>query len=223
LGFGCGTHARVLSHLIDPAVELSVVGIELDPAVVELGRSHMGLIDSPNTRLLLDMDARIFADHSQEVFDLIIVDCYSSQSFVPPHVASVEFFTSLRDRLDFEGFLALNLFGYGARDPVIEAIAATASRGLESDVILCWIPETANYLAYAARSIETPHPSKWTRSEERHDLKTLWLSLLASQRIVRVRADDRSTTILRDDDGRLDRLQANRLATRARSVLTVGD
>jgi len=218
LGMGAGTHARQLLELVGPRCDLSIAGVELDPEVVALGRSHLALPDDPRLSIASGLDARTFADHSDATFDLVLVDCYSHQSFVPPHVASSEFFAAVARRLRDGGVLALNVFGYGAADPVSEAVAATLLSRFPDGIVVASLPGTANQLVWGCKGGVPRRPCDWPRDEWPEPLQELAARLLAPAQFFVRRARD-GERVVHDDDGWFDRLQERRLEARAAALL----
>jgi len=218
LGLAAGTHARQLLALAGPRCDLSIDGVEIDPGAVALGRSHLGLPDDPRLRVFTDLDARTFADHARHEYELILVDCYARQSFVPPHVASVEFFAALKRRLVPGGTVALNAFGYGASDPVTEAIVATLAAVFPEGVVVASLPRTANQLVWATRDERARGPDAFATVEWPVALQDLAASLRAPGQWFRATAAS-GQRALRDGDGWFDALQQRRLAARATAML----
>lgn len=218
LGLAAGTHARQLLALVGPRAALTIDGIEIDPGAVALGRSHLGLPDDPRLRLYTDLDARTFVDHVDRAYDLILVDCYARQSFVPPHVASTEFFTAAQRRLRPGGTLALNVFGYGAHDPVSEAVAATLAATFRDGIAIASLPQTANQLMWGRRDGRARGPDAWESADWPAELQALATQLHAPGQWFR-RASIPGERIVRDDDGWFDALQERRLAERAARLL----
>ncbi|MSR47431.1 MAG: hypothetical protein EXS13_10265 [Planctomycetes bacterium] len=221
LGLGAGTHARQLLALVGPRCRLTISGVELDPGVVALGRAHLDLPTDPRLTIWTDLDARTFVDHSLATFDLILVDCYARQSFVPPHVASREFFSAARSRLARGGTLALNVFGYGAHDPVSEAVAATLATQFDEGVVVASLPRTSNQLVWGRYGAPLRTPATWDSGGWPDELVGLAAKLATPGQWFRRRhrAADR---IVRDDDGWFDALQEARLKARAECMLRSG-
>ncbi|MFQ5506032.1 MAG: fused MFS/spermidine synthase, partial [Planctomycetota bacterium] len=127
LGCGAGSILRILRWLLGS--RLDAVGVELDPSVLELGRRYFALPQSaPGFRLLGHLGARVYVsyvDKDGPPFDLICLDTYRNQIYLPEHLASVEFFRALRGRLAVDGILALNLNDFSDDGAVISAVAGT--------------------------------------------------------------------------------------------------
>lgn len=97
-----------------------VLGVELDPAVVEVARARFGLT---GVRVSVE-DARRFVDISTEQHDVIVVDLYST-AIIPFFTATREFFAAVERRLAPGGVLAMNVAAPMDRDALVGPLAAT--------------------------------------------------------------------------------------------------
>jgi spermidine synthase len=104
LGNAGGTTARAFGVFYPRA---SIDGVELDPAVTEVGRRFFGLEDNPRLRVHT-ADARPFLRETRKRYDLIFVDAYR-QPYVPFYLATREFFRLAREHLRPGGAVALNV------------------------------------------------------------------------------------------------------------------
>lgn len=119
VGLAAGTVVEQFMAAYGP---LPVDGIEIDPAVVEVGRRFFAL-GAPTLRVLVGDGRRVLA-RSEERYSLIVVDAYRLP-YIPPHLTTVEFFRIVRDHLTTDGVVAINV-GQTPGDPaLVEAIAAT--------------------------------------------------------------------------------------------------
>lgn len=100
LGLGGGTAARILGKRW-PGVR--VVAYELDPAVVRVATSYMGL--DPNVLVRVKDFRQALKD--REKFDLVIVDIYQEHKFLP-EAETTEFMRQMRDKLNPGGMVAFN-------------------------------------------------------------------------------------------------------------------
>lgn len=155
LGLGAGTAVRVFAA--EPAIRASFVGVELDPAVVELGREFFDLEEDPaKLETWAGLDARVALRVEAGSFEQIVLDCYANQVEIPSHLCTLEFFRELRGRLTDGGWLTANLGGFDFTDPVVDAVASTCARAFESAVLLVRVPWSRNYLLVARRNDELP-------------------------------------------------------------------
>lgn len=150
LGCAAGTIVRVLARAL-PA-DTKFVGVDLDPAVIELGQKWFDLPrDDPRFEFIGGLDARVYVDRVDREtvrFDLICVDTYRNQIYLPVHLSSREFFVSVKRRLAPNGLVALNVGDLPGGGPLLEAVAgtlATVFRSVESFAI----PGSRNFLVIA--------------------------------------------------------------------------
>lgn len=118
LGLAAGAAA---AGILDAWPEAEVLGVELDPAVVEVARTHFAL--RPEVRVVVD-DARRHVETSAERHDLIIVDLYST-AIIPFFTATAEFFAAVERRLAPGGVVVMNVASPLDRDALVGPLAAT--------------------------------------------------------------------------------------------------
>ena len=146
LGSAAGTFGRLYEAVWPGCI---VDEIEIDPAVVELGRRHFGGLRAMGDTFA-GIDARVFAEYSDVRYDVILVDTYERQIYVPAHVASVEFFDAILHRLVDGGVVSINVGGFSPDDPVVRAIGATMARVFGSSFAFR-IPKSRNLMLVAQR------------------------------------------------------------------------
>jgi spermidine synthase len=122
LGNAGGTTARAMG-VYYPKAEID--GVELDPAVTDVGRRYLGLDDNPRLHVHT-ADARPFLRRSDGGYDLIVVDAYRPP-YVPFYLATREFFQLVRDRLAPGGMVALNVATVPDDTRLAEGIATTVA------------------------------------------------------------------------------------------------
>jgi spermidine synthase len=121
LGDAAGTFNRLFAHA-HPGC--TVDAVELDAAVVQLGDEYFGG-RTASGRVFAGLDARVFVERSHEQYDVILVDAYERQVYIPAHVASVEFFTAVKARLAEAGVVSVNVGGLDFDDPVVRGLGST--------------------------------------------------------------------------------------------------
>jgi spermidine synthase len=120
LGNAAGTTARSLA-LYYPEAEID--GVELDPAVSDVGRRYFGMGENPRLTVH-DEDARPFLRSTDERYDLVVVDAYR-QPYVPFYLATREFFALVRERLAPGGIVALNVAAVPDDERLVRAVGRT--------------------------------------------------------------------------------------------------
>lgn len=100
--------------------DADILGVELDPDVVEVARDKFGLT---GVRTAV-ADARRFAETSPERHDVIVVDLYNGAA-IPFFTATREFFAALERRLAPGGMVMMNVVAPADRDVLIGPLGAT--------------------------------------------------------------------------------------------------
>ena len=133
IGYAGGTVHRTIRQTYPG--DLDVLGVEIDPAVVDIARDHLRHKDLETSRegrkdrlrIVTGEDARtvVNALPADEMFDLILVDAYARTNYVPFQLATKEFFDRASKHLRPHGWIGVNVLGHGFRGPVAKAVAHT--------------------------------------------------------------------------------------------------
>lgn len=107
LGFGAGC---VVSLIQEYNLNCSIVGVEVDDRVLELGRKYFKIDELQNTEII-HADAIDYINKTCLMFDLIIIDIYIDRD-VPSSVESMAFIQNLYDHLSNEGTVIFNKLMY---------------------------------------------------------------------------------------------------------------
>jgi len=105
LGGGAFTLPQALVNH-NPGSRLEVV--EIDPAVVEVGRLFFQVDQYPKMRIVVD-DARRYLKHTNRKYDLIFGDAFQGVHSVPAHLLTKEFFQEIKNRLNERGIFIINI------------------------------------------------------------------------------------------------------------------
>ena len=114
--------------------------LELDPAVVALGRERLGVDDIPDLSIRTG-DARVSVRSLPTASaDLVVADAFGSLS-VPWHLATREFLTDVRRVLRPGGVLVLNVIDYDPRQFLAAETATVAAVFADGDVVVLGRPD----------------------------------------------------------------------------------
>ncbi|MEO6710540.1 MAG: fused MFS/spermidine synthase, partial [Planctomycetota bacterium] len=175
LGLGAGTTFRVLDGASPPGLELSCVGAEIDRVVVGLGERWFDLpVYDPAHRVFAGYDARSALRLWSGPFDEIVLDAYAHQTEIPAHLCSREAMQEMRAKLASGGWLAINVGGFSFEDPLLVAIAATASSAFESRVLVLRVGGSRNFVVFARAGLEPIDPSDPAAPRPDASLVHLW-------------------------------------------------
>lgn len=164
LGLGAGTSVRVLEGCLEGRAVLDWAGVELDPAVIELGVGWFDLEEAGGR--VTRGDARLaLRGHPQGTFDQVVVDCYANNMEVPPHLATLEFFREVALRLTPGGWISVNAGGFGVEDPVVRALGGTLAAAVGDRVLALEVPFSRNVALIARLDHPLPAPGgdAWTQ------------------------------------------------------------
>ncbi|MCA8956691.1 MAG: fused MFS/spermidine synthase [Planctomycetes bacterium] len=145
LGDAAGTFGRLYEHVHHPS---SMDRVELDPAVSRLGDAFFPGKQPEGERFALD--ARVFVDRTQRTYDVVLLDTYKHQIYLPAHVASAQFFRGVRRVLREGGIVSVNAGGVRFDDPVVRVLGDTMARVFGES----WafrIPNSRNFMLVARR------------------------------------------------------------------------
>ncbi|MBA3263920.1 MAG: fused MFS/spermidine synthase [Thermoleophilaceae bacterium] len=119
LGNAAGTTSRAYEEFFP---DTRVDGVEIDSELSDIGRRYF---DMNNPRLhLYHEDARPFLRRIDTDYDAISVDAYR-QPYIPFYLTTVEFFETVRDRLNEGGVMIVNAGHPEGQDDLEKVLTAT--------------------------------------------------------------------------------------------------
>lgn len=102
LGNGSGTYARQCLRYFP---ESDITAVEIDQAITDLAYKYF---DMPQEVKVTTYDGRAYLQTDDKTYDVIMVDAYQDIS-IPFQMASVEFFTLVREHLNKGGVMVVNM------------------------------------------------------------------------------------------------------------------
>lgn len=115
LGLGGGTVAKLIEKYWP---EAEITGVEIDPAMIELGKKYLGL-DKANVNIKTK-DVFKFIDHNPSTiryYDLVVVDLYQGDKF-PDKFESENYIHLVRTVLSSGGVVVFNRLYFGNKRPM---------------------------------------------------------------------------------------------------------
>lgn len=103
LGNGAGNIMMQVAAFSQAAID----GVEIDSEITRVGEAYFGLALDEAHRVHHE-DARVFLQKSKEKYDVIHVDLFAGNPYIPFHLATIEFFRLMYDRLADDGALVVN-------------------------------------------------------------------------------------------------------------------
>lgn len=114
VGHGIGT---LPTYLSDREVKVA----ELDAEVAELSRTLFGY---QGNSVLIGDGRELLGHEPAETYDYIIIDAFTATG-TPKQFISSDFFAMVKDKLDSDGAVILNVFGRAGNDRLVNAIYTT--------------------------------------------------------------------------------------------------
>lgn len=115
LGLGGGTAAKLIKKIWP---EAEITGVDIDPAMVELGNKYLGFdqkgvnVKIGDASEFITVHRSLFTNH----FDLVVVDLYNGDEF-PEKFGEVNFIEKVKKSLFKNGMAVFNRTYYGDKRP----------------------------------------------------------------------------------------------------------
>ena len=130
---------------------IPIDGFEIDGRIIEVGEQYFEM-KQPNLNALAQ-DGRWGLEHSPHKYDLIALDAYRPP-YIPWHLATLEYFQIVSNRLTDKGAVAINVGRAPGDRRLIDALVVTLMEVFPS-VYVMDVPETFNSVIYATKQTTT--------------------------------------------------------------------
>lgn len=158
VGLGGGIIANQM-HYFHPSIRID--GVEIDPEVLGIARAYFGLSGAVTTH---NQDGRVFMSLGRNRYDIIVIDAYTQQIYIPFHLTTSEFFSQVGRRLAPDGLVAMNVSSAGDDSPLMVSLINTLHNSF-AHVYQFRVPYTFdNVLIASSREITFSVPAE-TRSK----------------------------------------------------------
>ncbi len=127
-----------------------VDAVEIDPAIVEVGRRYFAMEDltAPNYTTHV-ADGRVFLRSSRETYDIVGMDAYH-QPYIPFHLTTREFFSEVAAHLTDRGVAVVNAGKLGSDYRLVHALASTM-RAVFPQVFILDVPTFGNSIVIGVK------------------------------------------------------------------------
>lgn len=123
IGYAGGSIGKLMHQFAPDGMNIHIDGVEIDPNVTKLSREYFGVNDEERT--IHTMDGRTFLSNTDKKYDIVIVDAYSQEIYIPPHMITKEFFTQVKNVLSPEGIMAFNINVRGVKGELFQGTMKT--------------------------------------------------------------------------------------------------
>lgn len=119
IGLCGGTMANQLSHFFPGEVKID--GVEIDSKIIDVSKKYFNM-DNVDVNIY-NSDGRMFLQNNVKKYDLIIVDAYAQEFYVPWTLTTKEFWKLTNDSLGPHGIVAINVNSTTEDSPLLKAIS----------------------------------------------------------------------------------------------------
>ena len=137
IGLAGGTIARQYTAVY-PGVQVD--GVEIDPAIVQVGRKYFGMTE-PNLHVTVG-DGRAFMRITHQSYDVVAIDAFQ-QPYIPFQLTTQEFFQEIRAHMSPTGVLCLNT-GHTSHDYRLAQAFVNTLATVFPSVYMFNVPNTFN-------------------------------------------------------------------------------
>jgi predicted membrane-bound spermidine synthase len=99
--------------------------VDIDPDLKDLAEQHLLPEPLHHNKRFVAQSARAFLEHSDEQFDVIIIDVFTNQYSIPMETTTQEFWRSIDNHLQPDGVLAANIIMHASFKDLFSARIAT--------------------------------------------------------------------------------------------------
>ncbi|NQU99924.1 MAG: fused MFS/spermidine synthase [Parcubacteria group bacterium] len=198
LGLAGGTMVHQYNNLLGDEFDFQIDGVEIDKKLTDIVQDKFNLeYDNLN---IYNTDGRIFLRQNKKKYDIIVIDAFSKQLYIPAHLVTREFFQGLPSHLSDNGALAVNVVALSSDSKLLKAITNTLASEFENVYVAS---SQYSYNFFVLASDNEIDFSKITKNISNPSLKNLSLSIESSVNKIDFNPDE---LILYDDKAPLEYL-----------------
>ena len=149
LGMGTGTYGSQCAAFLP---NVNVEGVEIDGKITMLAHRYFSM---PEELPVATYDGRAFLDAVERQYDVILVDAYQDIT-IPFQMASIEFFTLVREHLREDGVLVVNMNMRGCMEGSINDCLADTIAAVFPEVWTVDVPRNSNRELFASCAQDLP-------------------------------------------------------------------
>lgn len=150
LGNGTGTYATMMKDYLH--CDCDITAVEIDQGIIDLSYKYFKMNEDVN--VVCD-DGRNFIARDKNTYDIILVDAYSSIS-APFHMTTVEFFTLVKDHLNDNGIMMMNVNMYSSKKESFSVAVCDTACSVFENLYAYKVDDASGMEVFAAKNKEMP-------------------------------------------------------------------
>ena len=154
LGNGTGTYATMMKDYLH--LDCDITAVEIDQGIIDLSYKYFKMNEDVN--VVCD-DGRNYIARNKETYDVILVDAYSSIS-APFHMTTTEFFTLVKDHLNDDGIMMMNVNMYSDQKGSFSSALCDTAYGVFENLYAYRVDGGSGMEVYASKNKEFPMVEK---------------------------------------------------------------
>ncbi|MBI4363727.1 MAG: fused MFS/spermidine synthase [Candidatus Doudnabacteria bacterium] len=148
IGFAGGTIPRQLNYFF--ADKVAIDAVEIDPKVVKIAEDYFDSDQLPIN--IYQEDGRQFLERTAKQYELIIVDAFQNEFYIPWTLTTREFWQLVDRRLSRQGILAMNLNGGQTDSDLLKFVTNTQASVFDKVYVTATASSAANFMITASQS-----------------------------------------------------------------------
>lgn len=145
IGLAGGTVARQLNYFFKK--DINITGVEIDQKVINISKEYFGIDDS--FVKIYNQDGRIFLRNSINKYDIIIVDAYAQELYIPWTLTTQEFWNLVKNNLNKGGIVSINVNSTTNNSDLLNSITNTMASIFDFVYKIKTNKDTWNYIIIA--------------------------------------------------------------------------
>lgn len=133
IGLAGGTIPRQYNYFFNDE-DIEIDGVEIDNEVIEAAKNYFDV--SFSNLNIYNEEGRMFLKRSKANYDIIIIDAYNNQLHIPFHLTTDEFFEEVKNKLNSDGIIAININAFSNSSELLIAITNTISSVFENVYVM---------------------------------------------------------------------------------------
>ena len=150
LGNGTGTYATMMKDYLH--CDCDITAVEIDQGIIDLSYKYFKMNEDVN--VVCD-DGRNFIARDKNTYDIILVDAYSSIS-APFHMTTVEFFTLVKDHLNDDGIMMMNVNMYSSKKESFSVAVCDTACSVFENFYAYKVDDASGMEVFAAKNKDMP-------------------------------------------------------------------
>ena len=147
LGMGTGTYATQCKKYFG---DMEIEGVEIDKKITDLSRKYFSL---PEDVKVTTYDGRAYLQAADKKYDVIMVDAYQDIT-IPFQMSSVEFFSMVKEHLNENGVMVVNMNMRGNSEGNINQYLSDTIASVFENVVTVDVDGSTNRELFASSSAD---------------------------------------------------------------------